>query len=634
VNELDILSSAERSELLTAGAGAVTQVTDSDVAGLFTAAARSPDTVAVVHGDSALTYRELAERSRQLAQFLHRRGVGPDVLVGLCVEPGMEMIIGVLGVLAAGGAYVPLDPGYPGERIAFMLRDCDPALVLTVARLRDRLPAGDWAVVSLDETGKGTAQGHDDVLPHTPHPSSLAYVIYTSGSTGTPKGVAVTHRNVVNLVSDRYWGNGNHQRTLLHSPFSFDASTYELWVPLLSGGRVVIAPENRGDISELNDTLARHGVTVAYFTTALLEVMAHEAVSVLRQLREVWAGGDVLSPVALQRVLDECPDTTVVHEYGPTETTVFCSFQRFGEGQRQVGVQTLGDPMDNVRMYLLDDRLRLTPPGAIGDLYLGGEGVAREYLKRRVLSATRFVADPFCGRGARMYRTGDLARWGSTGQLEFAGRADNQVKVRGFRVEPGEVETVVASHPAVGQVAVAAQEDPAGDKCLVAYVVPTGASELDVRALRDFAREHLPEHLVPSLFMIVHRLPLTPSGKLDRRALPPLPGTHEDHGQAHAAPRTRAEERVAQVWRESLGVSKVGIYDSFFDLGGDSHLALQVMSRLQTLFRVEIPIRAIFQFPTIADLTVQMNAFVGSAGSLAHRNRVITAPRALPATQA
>ncbi len=611
VSALEILSPAERSGLLAAGTGAMTQVIEADVAELFMAAvARHPDTVAAVYGDSALTYRELAARSRRLARFLRRRGVGPDVLVGLCVQPSLEMIIGLLGILAAGGAYVPLDPSYPAERTAFMLHDCDPALVLVAPGLRDRIPAGAWAVVSLDENPGDTASEQDDRPRPGPYPASLAYVIYTSGSTGTPKGVAVTHRNIANLVADRYWSNGNHRRVLLHSPFSFDASTYELWLPLLSGGRVIIAPESRGDANELNDTIAQNGVTVAYFTTALLEVLAHEEMGTLRQLREIWAGGDVLSPVALQRVLDECPDTTVVHEYGPTETTVFCSFQRFGAAQRRVTLQTLGDPMDNVRMYLLDDRLRLAPPGVAGDVYLGGAGVAREYLKRRVLSATRFVADPFGGRGARMYRTGDLARWGRAGQLEFVGRADNQVKVRGFRVEPGEVETVLARHPLVGQVAVAAQEDRTGDKCLIGYVVPAGAGQLDVRTLRGFAREHLPEYLIPSLFMIMDRLPLTPIGKLDRRALPP-PGTRQNHRRSPAVPRTRAEERVAQVWRDSLGASEVGMHDNFFDLGGDSYLALAVTARLATLFRTDLPVRTIFQFPTITELIGQLQATVG-----------------------
>lgn len=614
VGELEILSSDERRGLLAAGTGAVTEVVGAGVAELFAAtAADSPDAVALVHDGSALTYQELAARSWRLARCLCRQGVGPDVLVGLCVEPGMEMIIGLLGILAAGGAYVPVDPGYPAERIAFMLEDCDPPLVLTVGQLRDRLPTGDWAVISLDEDWAAMPGGQDEIPLPVTHPASLAYVVYTSGSTGIPKGVAVTHRNVVNLISDRYWRNGNHQRVLLHSPYSFDASTYELWVPLLSGGRVVIAADTWVDASGLDSVIAKNDVTVAYFTTALLEVMAQEATGVLGQLREIWAGGDVLSPTALQRVLDDCPDTAVIHEYGPTETTVFCSFQRFGETQRRVSVQTLGAPMDNVKMYLLDDRLGLTPPGTVGDIYLAGEGVAREYLKRPGLTATRFVADPFGGGGARMYRTGDLARWGSVGQLEFVGRADNQVKVRGFRVEPGEVEIVLARHPMVGQAAVVARADRAGDKRLVGYVVPTGTGEADLRELRDFAREHLPDYLVPSVFVVVDRLPLTPIGKLDRRALPVPSGTEPERGRGYTAPRTRAEEMVARVWSTALGASRVGIHDSFFDLGGDSYLALQVMSRLQALLRTEIPIRAIFQFPTIADLVDEIKNFVGSA---------------------
>jgi amino acid adenylation domain-containing protein len=614
VGQLELLSSAERRGLLAAGSGPVAQVAEAGVAELFAAqAARSPDAVAVVRGDSALTYQELAARSSRLARYLRRQGVGPDVLVALCVEPGMEMIVGLLGILAAGGGYVPVDPGYPAERIAFMLQDCDPALVLTVRRLRGRLPVGDWTAISLDEDWDAMPDGQDSLPLSVTHPASLAYVIYTSGSTGVPKGVAVTHRNVVNLISDQYWRNGNHRRVLLNSAFSFDASTYELWVPLLSGGRVIMAAESRVDAGGLDNAIAENDVTVAYFTTALLEVMAQEAMDVLGRLREIWAGGDVLSPAALQRVLDECPDTTVVHEYGPTETTVFCSFQRFGEAQRQVGVQTLGNPMDNVRTYLLDDRLRLTPRGAIGDIYVAGAGVAREYLKRPGLTATRFVADPFGGPGARMYRTGDLARWGAAGQLEFAGRADDQVKVRGFRVEPAEVEAVLARHPTVGQVAVVARQDQAGDKRLVGYVVPAGTGGADVGGLRDFAREHLPDYLVPSVFVVIGRLPLTPSGKLDRRALPPPSGTDQECGQRYAAPRTRAEKEVARVWGESLGIRQVGIHDSFFDLGGDSYLAVQALSRLGALFQVEIPVRTIFQYQTVGDFLDELRAIVAKA---------------------
>ncbi len=615
MGELDILSSSERSGLFAAGTGAASEVIGAGVSELFAAvAAHNPDAVAVVCGDSALTYQELAARSWRLARCVRRHGVGPDALVGLCVEPGIEMVVGALGILAAGGAYVPVDPDYPAERIAFMLQDCAPALVLTVQRLRDRLPAGDWSVIGLDESWEAAAGGLGDLPLPVPHPASLAYAIYTSGSTGTPKGIAVTHRNVVNLISDRYWRNGNHRRVLLRSAFSFDASTYELWVPLLSGGRIVMAAESRVDASDLGNEIAENDVTVAYFTTALFEVMAQEAMGVLGQLREIWTGGDVLSPAALQRVLDECPNTTVIHEYGPTETTVFCSFQRFGEAQRQVGVQTLGVPMDNVRTYLLDNRLRLTPPGTVGDIYVAGEGVAREYLKRPGLTATKFVADPFGGPGTRMYRTGDLARWGEVGQLEFVGRADDQVKVRGFRVEPGEVEAVLARHPMVGQVAVVAQEDQAGGKRLVSYVVPTGTGEADVRKqLLGFAREHLPDYLVPSVFVAIDRLPLTPSGKLDRRALPTPSGTDAERGPGYVAPRTRAEKAMARVWGESLGARRVGIHDSFFDLGGNSYQALQVMSRFQALFKTEIPIRTIFQFPTIADLMGQIQSLVASA---------------------
>lgn len=610
VGQLELLSSAERRGLLAAGNGPAAQVAEAGVAELFAAqAARNPDAVAVVSGDSALTYRELAARSKRIAGYLMRRGVGPDVLVGLCVEPGMEMVTGLLGILAAGGAYMPIDPGYPAERVAFMLQDCAIPLVLTLERLREHVPADCLDVICLDTGWDAIATGADDMGLSPAHPGSLAYVTYTSGSTGTPKGVAVTNRNIVNLISDRRWHNGNHGRVLFHSPYSFDASTYELWVPLLSGGRVVMATESRADAVDLEYTIIKNDVTAAYFTTALFELMSQEAMGGLRQLREIWTGGDVISAAAIQRVLDTCPGTTVMHAYGPTETTVFCSFQPFGAARRRVTALTFGYPMDNTRMYLLDGRLRCTPLRAEGEIYLAGEGVAREYLKRPAITAGRFVADPFGPAGARMYRTGDLARRRADGELEFMGRADDQVKVRGFRVEPGEVEAVLAQHPTVGRVVVVAREDKPGDKRLVAYVVPTARGQVNAAELREFARGSLPDYLVPSVYEAVGRLPLTPNGKLDRRALPP-PGARRESGRDDEAPRTGAEKAVARVWSQVLGARWIGIHDSFFELGGDSYLAVQALSRLEALFQVGIPIRAIFQYQTIADLLDELRVIV------------------------
>jgi amino acid adenylation domain-containing protein len=544
--------------------------------------------------------------------------------VGLYVEPGVEMIIGLLGIMAAGGAYVPLDPGYPAERIAFMLQDCGAFLVLTLERLRDRLPDNTEGIVSIDAGAHLTASGTDDVPLPDVHPASLAYVMYTSGSTGIPKGVAVTHRNIVNLMFDRCWRSGNHDRVLFHSPFSFDASTYELWAPLLSGGQVAMVTQARVAVSALEHIIAYRGVTAAYLTTALFELMAHEAMGGLEQLREIWTSGDVLSPATMQQVLDACPNTTVIHAYGPTEATVFCSFQTFYPGHRQLTALTLGDSMDNTKMYVLDDRLRLTPPAAAGNLYLAGVGLAREYIRRAGLTATRFVADPFGEPGSRMYQTGDVVRRTADGDLLFYGRADDQLKVRGFRVEPGEVEAVLARHPAVGRVAVAAWQDQAGDKRLVGYVVPTTGTVAEPHALRKFARESMPEQMVPSLFVVVDRLPLTPNGKLDRRTLAGRPTAQPETGRGYVAPRSRAEKAVARVWSEVLDAKQVGVHDSFFDLGGDSFLIVQAVSRLQDLFRVKIPIRIIFTAQTIAE-------FVGELRDVIPAKRLpskATAPKA------
>ncbi|MYS06869.1 amino acid adenylation domain-containing protein, partial [Streptomyces sp. SID6041] len=403
---------------------------------LFAAqAARTPDAVALVCGERELTYRELDSAATALGHRLRERGVRPGDGVGLFQDRSLAYVVAMLAVLKAGGAYVPLDPRQPVDRLAFILADTGAVLLLTDRDPRDVAFAGDLPVVRLSEDVTDPEWDESEALHVPVHPDQLAYVMYTSGSSGVPKGVANTHRNVVELALDPWWGSGSgagdrHRRVLAYSPLAFDSSTYELWVPLLSGGTAVVLAAPKVDIAELAREITRQGITAVYFTTALFDAMASEAVESLAGLREIWTGGDVLSAPALRRVLDSCPDTSVVHAYGPTESTVFCSYQAFGPAERVVERLHLGVPMANTRMYVLDEDLRPVAPGVVGELYVAGSHLARGYVGRAALSAERFVADPFGPAGERMYRTGDLARWNEYGEIVFEGRADQQVKLR------------------------------------------------------------------------------------------------------------------------------------------------------------------------------------------------------------
>ncbi|MGW6419215.1 amino acid adenylation domain-containing protein [Streptomyces sp. NPDC055055] len=577
---------------------------------LFAAqAARTPDAVALVCGQRELTYRELESAATALAHVLRDRGVRPGDGVALFQDRSLAYVVAMLAVLKTGGAYVPLDPRQPEERRAFILADTGAVLLVTDRDEQDVAFAGEVPVVRLTEdvTLPKRVMGPLDVAVH---PDELAYVMYTSGSSGTPKGVANTHRNVVELALDPWWGAGErHRRVLAYSPLAFDSSTYELWVPLLSGGTAVVLPAPKLDIAELGEALVRHGISAVYFTTALFDAMASEAVESLAGLAEIWTGGDVLSPVALQKVLDACPTTSVVHAYGPTESTVFCSYQAFGPAERRVERLHLGVPMANTRMYVLDAELRPVETGVVGELYVAGTHLAWGYVGRPTVSAERFVADPFGPAGERMYRTGDLARWNEHGEMVFEGRADQQVKLRGFRIELGEIETVLLDHPSVAQSAVIVREDRPGDKRLVAYVVPTAGSRVDTDALHGYAAEHLAEYAVPSAFVELADLPLTANGKLDRRALPaPLVG-----GAGGRAPRTPAEEVLCGLFADALGVAAVSIDDDFFRLGGHSLLATRLVGRIRTALATELSLRDFFRHPTAAGLAQRIAAGSGEA---------------------
>ncbi|WP_431605676.1 non-ribosomal peptide synthase/polyketide synthase [Amycolatopsis melonis] len=580
LDEVDLLTEAERHQVLVAWNDTAHPLPDGSVAGLFTAQARrTPDAVALTGDDVELTYAELAERAERLARYLVSLGAGPERLVGVLMERSPELVVAELAIVLAGAAYLPLDTRAPEARLRTLL-DGVPILLAddTWADTARTLHSGHVVV-----PGGQTA----DVPLPTADPDNLAYVIYTSGSTGKPKGVAVRQRDVVALTAERRFAA--HDRVLLHSPQAFDASTYELWVPLLNGGTVVLAPPGDLDVETLGRVLATHKVTGTFLTTGLFRLVAQEAPEVFAGVREVWTGGDAVPAAALRRVQEACPDTLVADVYGPTETTTFATVQPLpGEIP---DVVPIGKPLDNMRAYVLDADLRPVPPGASGELYLAGAGLARGYHGDPGLTADRFPPAPFGPPGERMYRTGDLVRWNARGELEFVGRVDEQVKVRGFRIEPSEIEAALAEHPGVTQAAVVAREDH-GVKRLVAYF--TG----DADDLAAFLGRTLPDYMVPAAFVRLERFPLNVNGKLDRTALPAPDFTAD---RSRTEPSTEAERTLAAIWADVLGVDGVGAEANFFELGGDSILSIQVVSRARRAGLTLLP-HDVFRHPTLAAL--------------------------------
>ncbi len=599
---IGVLGDDECDRVLTDWNDTTTTVPTGTLPGLFDAqAARTPDAIAVACDGTELTYAELAARADRMARRLAGLGVRSESRVALVGERSVDMLVAILAVLKAGGTYVPIDTRYPAARIRTILGESAASLVLVDrdAAVTD-LPGGvpTFTVAALAD------RAADGSLTVVVHPDQVAYAMFTSGSTGIPKGVMATHRNVVALAVDRAFASGSPRRVLLHSPLAFDASTYEIWVPLLSGGTVVLAPTGDTDAETLRTAITDGRVTSAFFTTALFNLLADQGMPALLGLREVLTGGELVSPAAMSTVVEACPATSVAHVYGPTETTTYATIHALAGRTSTVPI---GRPMDNTRVYVLDDFLSPVPVGVPGELYIGGDGLARGYLGRPGLTAERFVADPFTGTGERLYRTGDVVRWDDAGELVFAGRADEQVKIRGFRIEPGEVQAVVAEHPAVAQAAVVAREDVPGDRRLVAYVVPAdmAATEELPASVRAMVAQRLPEFMVPSATVVLEVLPLTANGKLDRDALP-APEYRTTSGSR--APSTPHEEIVCRLFAEVLGLPTVGVDDNFFEIGGHSLLATRLVSRIRAALNVDLPLSVVFEERTVARVASRLDS--------------------------
>ncbi|HEU4557555.1 MAG TPA: amino acid adenylation domain-containing protein, partial [Longimicrobium sp.] len=605
VAALELMDAAERALVLEEWNRADAEYpADRCIHELFEAqAARTPGAVAVVYEGEALSYAELNAHANQLAHFLRRRGVGPEVRVGICLERSLERVLGILAVLKAGGAYVPLDPGYPAERLAFMLADSATPVLLTRETLLGRLPAREGVeVVSLDGAAGEIAVESAENPESGAGPESLAYVIYTSGSTGAPKGALIEHRNVARLFSatDAWFGFGpSDVWTLFHS-YAFDFSVWELWGALLYGGRVVVVPfDVSRDPEAFHALVQREGVTVLNQTPSAFRQFIRvdgERGGELA-LRVVVFGGEALEPASLREWVERRGAETprLVNMYGITETTVHVTWRPLGREDVFGGsASPIGRAIPDLRLYVLDPARRPVPIGVPGELYVGGAGVARGYLNRPELTAERFVDDPFAP--GRLYRTGDRVRWMADGTLEYLGRLDEQVKIRGFRIELGEIEAVLRQAPGVRDCAVVVRDDETGDRRLVAYVV--GAAEAE--ALRDRLRQSLPEYMVPAAFVALEALPLTANGKLDRKALPAPEGDAYAR-RSYEAPLGETEAALAEIWAEVLGLERVGRWDHFFELGGHSLLAIRLIERMRRV-GLYMDVRALFTTPVLAEL--------------------------------
>ncbi|MGC2172943.1 MAG: amino acid adenylation domain-containing protein [Candidatus Sulfotelmatobacter sp.] len=569
----------------------------------------TPDAIAIAEGYKQLTYRELDGRANQLAHLLRDLGVGPDVPVALCMRRSTDLVIGALGILRASGAYVPLDPDYPANRLSMLLSDSGARVVVTHPSASRQLPSGNWRTVVLDAVGTAAAR-YPRIAPQVKaKPEDLAYVIFTSGSTGRPKGVQVTHAILMNLVRwhQRAFSVLPSDRATLQASPGFDAAVWEIWPYLAAGATIYLVDEAvRTTPDALRDWLVTNRITISFFPTALAQQLLELQWPEETALRVLLTGADTL-----HRYPSAGLPFAFVNNYGPTECTVVTTSGAVPSGNCSGELPTIGKPIDNAQVYVVNEELQPVPLGTPGELLIGGAGVARGYLNLPELSAQKFIPDPFSqDPTARLYKTGDLVRYLPNGEIAFMGRIDDQIKIRGYRIEPQEITAVLNNHPHVEASIVVANGDGSGEKRLVAYLVPAAEGQLEAPVLRSFLGEHLPDYMVPSTFVRLEKLPISASGKVDRAALPlPTPeNTLEE--EIYEAPQTEIQERLANIVAPLLGVSRVGIDDNFFNLGGHSLLGAQMIARISDTFGVELSLLTVFNDPTVRGMSAEIERLI------------------------
>ena len=580
--------------------------------------ARSPEEFAIVSESERLTYAELNRRANRMARQLENLGVGPEIPVGICVERSPGMIVSLLAILKARGAYVPLDPSYPMKRLAFILEDSGAKVVLTESHLLGLFKDFEGSIVCAGND-QPIAQQREGNSHDRPGAGNLAYIIYTSGSTGLPKGVAIEHRNAVALIywAAEYFKPGDFAGVLASTSLCFDLSVFEIFAPLSCGGAIVLA---RDLLQVPSLSIAPQITLINTVPSAMAELLRLGGLS--QSVRVVNLAGEPLQWSLAGQIYQHAAVERVFNLYGPSEDTTYSTAALIAQDS---GTVSIGRPITNTQVYLLDSQLDPVPMRATGELYIGGDGVTRGYIGRAAMTAERFIADPFSTRsGARLYRTGDLARYRDNGEIEFLGRKDNQVKIRGYRIEPGETETILSTHPAVRDGVVCARDDTGHDKRLVAYIVFEPNQTASVTELRNFLKSKLPDYLVPSAFVFLSALPLLPNGKIDRRSLPDPDNDRPALEKAYVPPRTAIEEQLAQIWSRMLKIEKVGIHDNFFELGGHSLLATQVLSQVREEFMVELGPRRLFEAPTIEGLAVTITQLQASQHDAAEMNELLS----------
>jgi amino acid adenylation domain-containing protein/FkbH-like protein len=617
VHELRLLSEPERRKLLTEWSGTRTNYPrEKCVHEIFEEQAlKTPHAIALEFSNVRMTYRELNQRANLVANNLRHLGVGPDVVVAVCIERSFELIVALLGILKAGGAYLSLDFSNPWERLEFMLKDANAKLILTQKSQREKLKfeIADLKFICMDEensgflipdSGSNAKSDQNRNSKFEIRSSNLAYISFTSGSTGQPKGVCVPHRGVVRLVKNtNYASFASHEVFLQLAPIAFDASTFEIWGALLNGARLVIFPPHAPSLAELGDFIQERRITTLWLTAGLFHQMIEEQIENLRDVRQLLAGGDVLSISHVREALEKLPDCRLINGYGPTENATFTCCHSITESSLEHRAVPIGRPISNTQVYILDEHLQPTSIGVPGELHIGGDGLARGYLNRKQLTAQKFIPNPFSAEpSARLYKTGDLARWLPNGDIEFLGRADTQVKVRGFRVELDEIETALNQHPGIRRSAVIAQEHKSDGKRLTAYFVATALAQPSSEELREHLRRSLPDYMIPGAFVRVDSLPLNSSGKVDRKLLSATAGQRVWSEKTFVATSDDLEKRLAELWENVLDQKPVGANDDFFDLGGHSLLAMRLVARIESVFGKKIPVASVFHARTVAQM--------------------------------